>query len=403
MPRKSFTSNEGPNAEERALEAFTQAMIDKLNDLKPGTKWEKPWFSDAAMGWPRNMSGREYTSSNALMLKMLCEKNNWQLPVFATFNRLTSLNYQSDKTQGPIPLRDADGKEYPRVMINKGEKSAPVFLTTFTVVNKDTKERIPYEDYRQLDPEEKKDYNVYPKTHVYNVFCVEQTNLKEARPELYAKLLEQNRLEKPKTDREMFSIPEVDAMIDGQKFFCPIKHENKDACFYSISRDIVQLQPKNTFKTGEDYYGTAFHEMTHALGAVGRLDRFTPEKMAKPNFQSDEELVAELSAALISSRKSMQLYVKRDSLPYIKSWLESLQQDPTYIKNVMNDVKKASHMLMNRIDEVKQEMEEGKELSQDKTAEKSEEKQKTQEVAAKSVPEPPKQEQEEEVRRGFHR
>ena len=53
-------------------------------------------------------------------------------------------------------------------------------LTTFTVVDKDTKEKINYEDYKRLSNDEKAKYNVYPKLNVYQVFNVDQTNLKEA-------------------------------------------------------------------------------------------------------------------------------------------------------------------------------------------------------------------------------
>ena len=38
----------------------------------------------------------------------------------------------------------------PLVTILKGEKSFPVFITTFTVVNKETREKIKYDDYRLL-------------------------------------------------------------------------------------------------------------------------------------------------------------------------------------------------------------------------------------------------------------
>ena len=36
-----------------------------------------------------------------------------------------------------------------------------------------------YEDYKQLSEEERKAWNVYPKLHVYNVFNIDQTNMKE--------------------------------------------------------------------------------------------------------------------------------------------------------------------------------------------------------------------------------
>lgn len=437
MPRKTFSSNSGPNAEDRTMELFTNLMIDRLEQLKGDVKWEKPWFSKEGLAWPKNLSGREYSGFNAVALKMIAEKNKYELPVWVTFNRLTSMNYQKDPTKGPMPLRDSDGKEYPRVMVNKGEKSTPVALTTFTVVNKETKEKIPYDEYRQMQHEEQQNYNVYPKLQIYNVFNVCQTNLKEARPEVWQKLVEQNQMPERKNSEGMFSIPEVDAMVARQRFFCPIHHENKDACYYSISRDLVMMQPKETFKSGEAYVNNLSHECSHALGAVGRLDRFTPEKMGKPNFQANEELIAELSAALVSSRYGLEKSIKRDSIPYLKSWLDSLHESPSYIKNVMQDVKKTSSMLIGRLEEVKMELEAEKEQSQDKSESRSDEEQKTrqqkvetktqQEVAAKAraneshesslsddrvqprlgvakaAPEPPKEEQEEEVRRGFHR
>lgn len=46
----------------------------------------------------------------------------------------------------------------------------------------DTREKIKYDDYRLMSEERRKEYNVYPKLQVYNVFNVAQTNLQEARP-----------------------------------------------------------------------------------------------------------------------------------------------------------------------------------------------------------------------------
>ncbi len=410
MPRKTFSSS-GPNAEDRMMELFTNEMIAKLESLKGSTKWEKPWFSAAGLAWPKNMSGREYAGHNAILLKIMAEKNNYELPIWATFHRLTSLNYQKDPTKGPIPLRDSDGQDLPRVMVNKGEKSTPIGLTVFTVIHKDTKEKIPYEEYRELDAEEQKQYNVYPKTAVYNVFNVGQTNLKQARPEVWAKLAEFSRMpEQTRDEKGRFVIPEVEAMVKRQRFYCPINHVDKDACFYSISRDCVTMVPPEKFKSGEAYVNNLYHECSHALGKVGRLDRFTPEKMQQPNFQANEELTAELSAALLCSRWGLEKSIKGDSLPYLKSWLDSLHESPSYIRTVMNDVKKTSAMLIGRLEEVKQELEAEKQQGKENTAEVEDKKEvkvadKTPEVvAAKAVaPAPPKEEQEEHIYRGYHR
>ena len=74
----------------------------------------------------------------------------------------------------------------------KGEKSFPVMLTTFTCIHKETKEKIKYDDYKKLSDEEKAQYNVYPKMQVFRVFNVAQTNLQEARPELWERVGREN-------------------------------------------------------------------------------------------------------------------------------------------------------------------------------------------------------------------
>ena len=46
-------------------------------------------------------------------------------------------------------------------------------------------DKIKYDDYQKLSDNEMKEYNVYPKMQVFRVFNVAQTNLQEARPELW--------------------------------------------------------------------------------------------------------------------------------------------------------------------------------------------------------------------------
>ena len=193
--RKYNDNGDGRSAEDRALDRFADLMVEKIKNLQ--SDWQKPWFTEGSLKWPKNLNGREYNGMNAVMLMLLCEKNNYQLPVFCTFNRVTGMNYSVGKDGSRKPLVDGNGEKLPAVTVNKGEKSFPIFLTSFTVVNRETKEKIKYEDYKRLSEEEKKQYNVYPKLNVYNVFNVDQTNLKEARPELYAKLEAQNQITRP--------------------------------------------------------------------------------------------------------------------------------------------------------------------------------------------------------------
>ena len=183
MTGKKIYNSDGRSSEDKALDKFAEMMIEKIKTLQ--NDWKKPWFTDKSISWPRNLSGREYNGMNALLLMMHCEKQGYKLPVFCTFDRVAGLNYTKDKQGVRQQIKDNNGQELPKVSILKGEKSFPVFITTFTVVDKETKEKIKYDDYKLLSEEEKKGYNVYPKLQVYNVFNVAQTNLQEARPDLY--------------------------------------------------------------------------------------------------------------------------------------------------------------------------------------------------------------------------
>lgn len=345
MARYSKNPN-APSAEDKALDRFTDLMIDKIKSIKED--WHKPWFTEGALVWPRNLHGRLYNGGNALMLMLHAEKEGYKLPVWCTFNSIqTVLN----------PVQKG-GEEREPVHVMKGEKSFPVFLTTFTVIDKDTKEKIPWEEYKKLSNEEKKQYNVYPKNQVFNVFNIAQTNLQQVRPELYAKLEEQCVVRLPQQTGESFSFPVVDAMIANNAWLCPIKPEKQDHAYYSVSKDHIVVPTKEQFVDGESFYGTLLHEMTHSTGAASRLGRLKACTFGDENY-AREELVAELGSALICQQNGIQKHVKGDSAAYLKSWLGSLEESPDFIRTVMSDVKKATAVINYRMQDVSQQLENG--------------------------------------------
>lgn len=359
MAGKKFYNSDGPSAEDRALERFADMLIEKMETLQ--SDWKKPWFTEGSMKWPKNMNGREYNGMNALMLMLQCEKNGYKIPVFCTFDRVAALNFEKDKQGSRKPVVDADGEKLPLVSINKGEKSFPVFITTFTCIDKDSHEKIKYDDYKQMSNEEKKNIAVYPKLQIYNVFNLDQTNLKEARPELYAKLEEANKVATGETkgDGKMIDFPAVDAMIEKNGWVCPIYPKHQDNAYFSISKDEIVVPEKSQFINGESFYSNLFHEMTHSTGTEERLNRFKQGNGFGSAEYSREELVAELSAALIASRYGMEKNVKEDSCAYLKSWLGSLKESPEFLKTTLLDVKRASFMITQRIDAINERIEQG--------------------------------------------
>ena len=353
MAYKKKFNVDGPSAEDKALDRFAELMIEKINNLQ--SDWKKPWFTEGTMKWPKNLSGRDYNGMNALMLMLYAEKQEYKLPVYCTFDRVIGLNYQKDKQGNRTALKDENGEPLPQVSVQKGEKSFPVFITTFTVVDKDTKAKIKYDDYKKLSDAEKQRYTVYPKMQVYSVFNVDQTNMKEARPELYAKIEEENQLLKPELNGEDFSFSAVDKMIEAHGWVCPIEMQHQDRAYYSIRNDMIVMPEKAQFVDGESFYGTLFHEMTHSTGSENRLNRIKPSAFGSEEY-AREELVAELGSALVSQRYGISKNVKDESAAYLKSWLKSLKESPDFIKTTLFDVKRASAMIVEQVDKISQQI-----------------------------------------------
>ena len=335
---------DGPNSEEKALDLFAEMMIEKIESISKD--WRKPWFTEGALQWPRNLSGREYNGMNALMLLLHCEKEGYKIPRFCTFDCVQRMNKPGK-----------DGQELPRVSVLRGEKSFPVMLTTFTCIHKETKEKIKYDDYKRLSDDEKQEYNVYPKMQVFRVFNVQQTNLREARPELWEKLEKEN--SRPEIDAgERFDFEPVDRMINENLWICPIHPRHQDEAYYSMSKNEIVVPEKGQFKDGEAFYGTLFHEMTHSTGAEGVLDRLKPTSFGSKEY-AREELVAELGSALVSQRYGMTKHIKEDSCAYLKSWLDELKESPQFIKTTLLDVKRATSLITQRVDRIAQGLDEG--------------------------------------------
>lgn len=348
---KPYTK-EGPSAEDKALDLFADMMIERIQSLSGKDGWKKPWFTEGTLQWPKNLNGREYNGMNAFMLLLHCEKEGYKIPRFCTFDRIQLFNKAGKK----------DEEQKPRVSVLKGEHSFPVMLTTFTVVNKETKEHIKWEDYKLLSQEEREKYNVYPKLQTYHVFNVAQTNLKEVRPEFWEKLEQEYSMPKVEKD-EQFAFEPVDRMIADNRWICPIKPMFGDSAYFSISKNEIVMPEKRQFKDGESFYSNLFHEMGHSTGAEGQLDRIKPATFGSAEY-AREELVAELTAALTAQRYGMTKHLKGDSAAYLKSWLDSLKESPQFIKTTLLDVKKATSMLTQHIDKIAMEIDQEKKAEQ---------------------------------------
>ena len=354
-----WTGEDTKSAEDRALDTFAELMMERIKAIDKD--WQKPWIEKGSFMMPRNLSGRPYNGINTFLLLLYSAKQKFDMPVFVTHNQIAyDLNNKSklkeDKTEKPaVDLNPAEGENPGFVHVLKGEKAFPVFLSIPTVREKDTNKPITLSEYNDMTKEEQERYYVRSYTHVYNVYNLQQTNLKEARPELYAKIeakfkeLDKNGIV-PMEEGQMFKFAPLDKMVADNKWICPVRFEENKGAYYSPSKNEIVFPPKKNFIDGESFYGNLLHEMTHSTGSkelFGRLENKTDDR--KFDY-AREELVAEMSAAVVAHQYGFDKHIKDDSAAYLKSWLGSLKEDPSFLKTTLDDVKRASSFISQKIE-----------------------------------------------------
>ena len=161
----------------------------------------------------------------------------------------------------------------------------------------------------------------------------------------------------------MFTFEAMDRMIKENEWICPIKPTRGDDAYYSISKKEIVVPEKQQFKDGESFYSNLFHEMSHSTGAEDQLNRLKPASFGSKEY-AREELVAELTAALVSQRFGITKNLKEDSAAYLKNWLDSLKESPDFIKTTLLDVKKSASMINQRVDAIQLKIDNKEEVQQ---------------------------------------
>lgn len=99
---------------------------------------------------------------------------------------------------------------------------------------------------------------------------------------------------------------------------------------------------KNQYQNVNDFYATAFHELTHSTGNKSRLNRITKLAAFGSHEYSKEELVAEIgSAALLNLLGLETSKTFRNTAAYIQSWLKVLKNDNRFIVSAASKADKA--------------------------------------------------------------
>lgn len=339
----AITETKKVNATDRALQVFADTMIRRIESLSEGDNWRKPWFSTSIrMAAPCSIQGRTYHDMNSLFLWFMIEDKGWSVPCFGTFNAFLDMNEPETPREQSI-------------CVKKGENAVPVFFYKMFLNPKNGVPKVTEAEYKELSKAEQANYDKRFYMSCYHVFNIDQTNMKEVAPALYKKY--QDRYvtpPQPLPEGNAFHIEAMDRMMADNLWVCPIRQVEGDMACFRPGKDEIQLPLYEQFESGEAFYGTAWHEMAHSTGHASRFDRFTKacEQFGNQGGYAFEELIAELSSAMIAHTYGIDKGLKDESAKYLKSWLQALKGDVNYIKQAMMEVGKITKMITGRVEQV---------------------------------------------------
>jgi len=280
------------------LQEFAGTLAQAM--IKNGTNWDCIFKRNSM---PVNAStNKRYKGINFLMLNYETEKKEYSQPIFASYKQWASLNAQ----------------------VKKGTTGTPIVF------------------YRPIMEKSKRD----PKKEVYagcvlnysKVFNIDQVDLSESKfsPAVF------------KTGKQ-YSITEIDNFIKSTKV--EIKHSDGKGCYYSPSKDFINMELKSNFKDTKEsdatvhYYSTLFHELTHSTLHEKRLNRKDKFEDRKKSY-AYEELIAEIGSILFSHEFNFTKTIRDNHARYLNSWIQCLQNDYTFLTGATAQAQKAVDYFM---------------------------------------------------------
>ena len=274
-------------------EIITEKIIKQLESgVAP---WRKPWTCQS----PANLiTQKEYRGLNILTLA----SQGFPSRFWLSFNQATKLGGR----------------------IRKGEKSSPVIFWNVGEEQETTTQDGKRETSRPF------------LLRYYSVFNFSQTE----GIDIPASLLLETRINDPiaMCEQIVASMPN------------PPASQQSDKAWYSPSKDAVGMPARGLFHSSEEFYATEFHELGHSTGHPKRLHRENFDNPASFGSESysKEELIAEMTAAMLCGVAGIEQKTLENSAAYLKTWIARLKSDSRLLVSAASQAQKAADFIQGK-------------------------------------------------------
>ncbi len=336
------------------IDVYEKITAQIVAQLEAGTiPWQKTWNSSDEV--PRNfMTKKPYRGINVFLLGMA----SYGSPYWMTFKQASEAAYKAWLKRNSLKHNFTNEATYKALKPRKFDATTKTFTEDFDPAKhkggvRAGSKSTPIIFWKILKFEDstapkKKNGSVGEKTipllRYYNVFNVEQMDgLDIPTPERsepdYCHLPEHKR-----GDANCFKAQQILAEMQNA---CPVTHGGGKA-FYSPPIDQIVMPTRDSFLSDEDYYATRFHETVHSTGHGSRLKRpgITKFDTFGSEQYSEEELVAEMGAAMLCGIAGIDGKVIENQAAYIKGWLKRLTDDPKLLISAAGQAQRAADYIL---------------------------------------------------------
>jgi antirestriction protein ArdC len=274
-------------------EIITEKIVKQLESgVAP---WRKPWTCQT----PANLvTQKDYRGLNVFTLA----SQGFSSRFWLTFNQATKLGGR----------------------IRRGEKSSPVIFWNIG------------DEQEMTAQNDTKDTSRPFLLRYYSVF-----NLSQAEAiDIPASLLQETRTNNP--------IETCEQLVTNMPN--PPAFEQSDRAWYSPSNDVIGMPARGLFHSSEEYYATEFHELAHSTGHAKRLHRenfHNPVSFGSESY-SKEELIAEMTAAMLCGIAGIEQRILENSAAYLKTWIARLKSDSRLLLSAASQAQKAADFIQGK-------------------------------------------------------
>ena len=307
-------------------EKITNQVIEmSLSDGLP--LWRKPWKASGGSMFPMSIAtGHPYRGINVFMLAFEQMAKGYRSHHWGTYKQLAKLSGAVEEKHGKRTVWvHPEGKPFG---VREGQKGTHIVF---------------WKQLRIEEWDDAKGKNVIKRIPMLREFVVFNTDQchPETLPEKFQPVAPED---EPMSTFD--PIAEAQAIVDGYEI--TTYHDGGNRAYYSPSLDEIHLPAQESFAIPAEYYSTRFHEMGHSTGHASRLHRdgIVENHFFGDELYSKEELVAEMTAAMLAGIAGIENVTLNNSASYLKHWVAKLKEEPKMLIQAAAQAQKACDLIL---------------------------------------------------------